>query len=235
MKITTILFDLDGTLLPMDYDAFTKLYFGSLAKKLAPHGYEPNKLIKSIWSGTKAMVLNDGQKTNEEVFWDKFTSIYGEQSMQDMPYFEEFYQIDFDNAKQACSFNSQVPKLIKYLKLKGFKLALATNPLFPSIATQKRTRWAGLEPDDFAFITTYENSNHCKPNLEYYKDITTILGVEPSECLMVGNDVSEDMVAESLGMKVFLLTDCLLNKDEKDISKYPQGSFNDLVDYISNL
>ena len=38
MKITTVLFDLDGTLLPMDQDAFIKDYFGRLARHLAPHG-----------------------------------------------------------------------------------------------------------------------------------------------------------------------------------------------------
>lgn len=32
-ETTTILFDLDGTLLPMDMEAFTKAYFGLLAKK----------------------------------------------------------------------------------------------------------------------------------------------------------------------------------------------------------
>lgn len=39
--IKVALFDLDGTLLPMDQDAFTRGYFNLLAKKLAPHGYEP--------------------------------------------------------------------------------------------------------------------------------------------------------------------------------------------------
>ena len=45
MNFTTILFDLDGTLLPMDQDEFVKAYFSKLAKKLAPLGYEPQKLI----------------------------------------------------------------------------------------------------------------------------------------------------------------------------------------------
>lgn len=47
--MTTVLFDLDGTLLPMDQDAFTKAYFQCLAAKLAPYGYEPAKLIDSVW------------------------------------------------------------------------------------------------------------------------------------------------------------------------------------------
>ena len=49
MKLTTVLFDLDGTLLPMDQDEFVKTYFGLLAKKLAPHGYDPKKLVDGIW------------------------------------------------------------------------------------------------------------------------------------------------------------------------------------------
>ena len=49
---------------------------------------------------------------------------------------------------------------------------------------------------------------------------------------MVGNDALEDMVASETGMQVFLLTDCLLNKEQKDISGCPQGSFRQLLDYI---
>ena len=52
---------------------------------------------------------------------------------------------------------------------------------------------------------------------------------------MIGNDVNEDMVAETLGMKVFLLTDCLLNKDNKDISAYPHGGFPELLSFVEEL
>ena len=52
---------------------------------------------------------------------------------------------------------------------------------------------------------------------------------------MVGNDVNEDMVAEKLGMKVFLLTDCIINKDNKDISVYPNGGFDQLKEFIEKL
>ena len=72
MKITTVLFDLDGTLLPMDMNEFIKAYFGGLARRLAPLGYEPQKLVNSIWQGTAAMVKNDGKTTNEERFWQGF-------------------------------------------------------------------------------------------------------------------------------------------------------------------
>lgn len=42
MYITTILFDLDGTLLPMDQEKFTRRYFELLAEKMSAYGYEKN-------------------------------------------------------------------------------------------------------------------------------------------------------------------------------------------------
>lgn len=50
---------------------------------------------------------------------------------------------------------------------------------------------------------------------------------------MVGNDVTEDMeAAQKAGLNVFLLTDCLINKERRDISVYPRGSFEQLIDFI---
>ena len=234
MKITTVLFDLDGTLLPMDQDIFVKTYFGLLAKRIAPLGYEPEKLIKAIWAGTAAMVKNTGEKTNEAVFWDKFCEIFGENARADEPHFAKFYVEEFDKVQLSCGYTHDSARVIELLKSKGYRVALATNPIFPSIATEKRIAWAGLKPSDFEYFTTYENSRHCKPNPEYYRDVINILGVDPRECLMVGNDVTEDMVAKTLGMKVFLLTDCIINKENKDISAYPNGNFSDLIAFIEN-
>ena len=235
MNITAILFDLDGTLLPMDQDAFTKSYFSNLAAKAATKGYRPDALMDTVWAGTAAMVKNDGTKTNEAVFWDLFASKYGGDALKDRPFFEEFYRTDFQKAKDICGFAPMAKEIVRSLKARGLRVILATNPLFPSIATESRIRWAGLEPGDFELYTTYENSRHCKPNPEYYKDIMAELNLVPEECVMVGNDVTEDMIAETLGMKVFLLTDCLINKQNEDISKYPHGGFDELKVFLDGL
>ncbi len=235
MRIKAILFDLDGTLLPMDQNLFVKAYFGLLAKKLSTHGYEAEKLIDAIWKGTAAMVRNDGKRINEHVFWIKFIEIFGEKAKEDYPLFEEYYEKDFDRVQDACGYNPEAAKTVAALKEMGYRIALATNPIFPSIATEKRIHWTGLAPDDFELYTTYENSSFCKPNPAYYLAITEKLGVRPEECLMVGNDVTEDMIAETLGMKVFLLKDCIINKENKDISVYPSGSFGELLKYVKSL
>lgn len=235
MSIKYVLFDLDGTLLPMDQDAFMKIYFGNLAAKLAPLGYESKKLIDGIWAGTAAMVKNDGSCSNEEAFWRVFETWLGKHVRQDKPVLDEFYHNEFQQVQDACGFAPQAAEIVRGLKERGFKVVLATNPIFPAVATQSRIRWAGLEPEDFELYTTYENSCHCKPNLDYYRDVLAAIGARPEECVMVGNDVQEDMIAETMGMKVFLLTDCLLDRAETDLSRYPHGSFGELTAFLETL
>lgn len=233
MSITTVLFDLDGTLLPMDQDEFTGAYFGLLCRKMSMFGYKPKELTEAIWKGTYTMVKNDGKKSNEEVFWNCFAGIYGEKVLEDKKYFDEFYENEFQGARESCGYNREVPEAVKKIKSEGLRTVLATNPIFPAAATESRIRWAGLEPGDFELYTTYENIGYCKPNLDYYRDIMRKLDLKPKECIMVGNDVVEDMVAEKIGMDVFLITDCLINKENEDINKFPHGSFEDLLHYIS--
>ena len=61
------------------------------------------------------------------------------------------------------------------------------------------------------------------------------MNLQSKECLMVRNDVAEDMTARAVGINVFLLTDCLINKEHEDINQYPRGSYEQLLNYIENL
>lgn len=236
MSIKAVLFDLDGTLLPMDQDEFVKAYFGLLAKRLAPLGYEADKLIKVLWTGVGAMVKNDGSCTNEEAFWKVFEASYGEESIKDKPFIDEFYKSEFNKVQAVCGFSKAAREIVELVKEKGKMPVLATNPLFPHTATENRMRWAGLEPEMFETYTTYENCHYCKPNPKYYEELLQKLDLKPEECIMVGNDFDEDIVpTEKLGMQGFLLTDCLINKKEQDIHKYPQGDFAALKKYLQNI
>ncbi len=235
MKLSTVLFDLDGTLLPMDQDEFTGGYFQLLAAKMAAYGYNPKQLVKDVWAGTEAMIKNNGSQSNEAAFWQVFSGIYGEKAQRDQALFEEFYVNEFQNAKVYCRPTPKASETVDWCREKGLRLVLATNPLFPAVATESRIRWAGLAPQDFILYTTYENARFCKPNPDYYRDILASLGLAPQECLMVGNDVIEDMTAQDLGMRVFLLTDCLINKRNADITAYPHGEFEALIQYIDSI
>ena len=233
-KIKVVMFDLDGTLLPMDQDVFVKSYFGLLAKKMAEYGYEPKTLVENIWKCTYGMIKNDGSKTNEKVFWDGFVQFYGEKCLEHEPVLAKFYENEFLAVKDVVGFNPKAKEVVHLLKNQGYRVVLATNPVFPAVATYNRCRWAGLDPEDFELVTTYENSSSCKPNPAYFVEIINKLGVTPEECLMVGNDILEDGAALKTGMSVFFLTDCLINKENTDFSAYPHGNFDALEEYIKN-
>ena len=234
--LKAVLFDLDGTLLPMDQNKFMKDYFGRLIRRLAPLGYTPESFLASMQAGIAAMVQNDGTRTNEEAYWDAYTAISGKEILDQMAVFEDFYENEFDEVAPTCGFNPRAAELVHALQSKGIRVILATNPLFPRIATQKRIRWAGLEPEDFELYTTYEDIGTCKPNPAYYTTVLERQGLDPADCIMVGNDVAEDMIAGAkAGLRGFLLTDCLINTPGADVNEYPHGSFDELSAYIESL
>ena len=227
------LFDLDGTLLPLDEENFVKHYFALLGKKLASLGYNPEEMIKKLWLGTKAMILNNGKKTNEEVFWNVFhPELKNRENLKRE--LEKFYQEDFAEVKNSTIPSETSKKIIEELKLRKKRIILATNPIFPFVATKTRISWAGLETDNFEYITTYENSHFAKPSVHYYEEVILKNNLDPDETIMIGNDAVEDMIAMELGLKTFLVTDCLNNKNNVDITEFEQGSLDQLLKKIIN-
>ena len=233
--IKAVLFDLDGTLIPMDQELFVKDYMKRLAGTMALHGYDPKRMVEALWKGTAASMMNTGEKTNEEAFWQVARALLGDRVMEDMPLFERFYETEFDKVKEVCGFDPQAAETVRFCKNTGLRVILATQPIFPAAATNRRIRWAGLAPEEFELVTTYENSRFAKPALQYYEEILQKCGLNGEDCLMVGNDTHDDLPAAKLGMKFFLLTHSLINEAGLDISQYPNGGFDDLQSYISAL
>ena len=230
--LKAVLFDLDGTLLPLDQDVFTKTYIGAFARKMSVY-YAPEAFVGVLVRSLSDLVESDGRMTNEELVNSTFASELGAEILDRLPIINEFYEKDFEGVKAVCGFDPKASEIVKAVRGMGLKTALATMPVFPRVATESRMRWAGLDAEDFELVTTLENSCFCKPNPNYYTDIAKRLGVLPEECLMVGNDTLDDMEAEEAGMNVFLLTDCLVNRENKDISRYENGGFDELLAYIN--
>lgn len=227
-KIKNVLIDLDGTLLPMDFDVFLKGYIDAISSTAPLIGITKETFVKGLWAGIVKMMKNDGSKTNEDAFWADFTLVTGVSKESAEGILNDFYCTDFASVKDYCGFDKNANVLVEKLKKKGYNLILATNPVFPKIGTFNRLKWAGVDYDSFSYVSTYENSHYCKPNVKYYEEILTKFNLKAEECLMIGNDVLDDMVVANLNMQVFLLTDCLINKNNEDINKFENGRFEDL-------
>lgn len=235
--IRNIFFDLDGTMLPMNQEQFVKVYFTELAKRFCPKlKTESEKLIKAVWKSTESMVKNDGKEPNINAFWKTFSKLLGKEVLKYTKDFDDFYNREFSECKSVCKYNPNVPEIMRVLKNKGYRLIAATNPLFPAVAINNRIKWAGLDQKAFDLITTYENFTTCKPNPRYFTEIMEKINAKPDECLMVGNDVDEDILAsEKAGIKSYLITDCLINRGEADISRFENGGMRDFLIYARML
>ena len=228
-----VLFDLDGTLLPMDNDVFTRVYFKHLAKSAYGWGFTDSEaFIKTIWHGAEAMVNNDGTRTNSEAFCECFEADTGCDFQEVLEHFSYFYEHEFHQAKEATAPAPLAGEMVKAAHEAADLVILATNPLFPMNADESRMSWIGLKQSDFDYITTYDNSCWCKPDPAYYTEILEKFSLKPEECIMIGNDVDEDIIAaRKAGIKGYLLNDYFINRKNIDPG-CPQGSYAEALEYI---
>ena len=232
--ISTILFDLDGTMLPLNLDQFLKLYFTAIGKKFQDL-IDSKTLVHYIMTATDEMVKNTEYRTNEIVFMDKFARLIQSDLNVYRQRFDEFYDQEFFEAKASVADSPMMRNSVRLLKDKGYDLVIATNPLFPEKAIHHRIRWSGFEPEDFLYIPSYEKNHYCKPQLLYYTEILQEIGKKPEECLMVGNDVQEDLVAAKLGIETYLITDFLIHRTQEPIAATYQGSYADFYRIVQDL
>jgi FMN phosphatase YigB (HAD superfamily) len=230
----TFLFDLDGTVLPMDFDLFMKLYFYNIGEYFK-EVIEPKELVKNILECTEKMVRTNNGKKNEEIFMEHFDSLLQGSVEEYKPMFYDFYNTNFNKVKASTHESKYMRKSIDLLKEKGYRVVLATNPLFPMIANHHRIRWAGFEPSEFEYISSFENNSYCKPHLEYYKEVLENINQDAENCYMVGNDVFDDLSSGKLGIETYLVTNHLLNKHNQEVVADHIGTYYDFYKFVQKL
>lgn len=206
MRLEAILFDLDGTLLDLDFNNFLPLYFQALSDNFSSLFSSPF-LIQAIMKATEKMISNGNPElTNKEVFWEEFEKLTGEKEEKLAPLFWQFYTEVFPSLKGNVKPRQGAKKAVKKAKERGLKLALATNAVFPQVAVEERLSWAHISSGEFDFISSYERMHFCKPNPDFFKEIAQLLGVGEGSCLMVGDDLELDIFpAKKAGLKTFFL------------------------------
>ena len=232
--IKAVMFDLDGTLLPMEEKQFIDGYLNLLSNHLEGFGYNPKEVVKSIWKGTKLMLQNQGLLTNEEVFWKSFSEDFGEEKLNDKKVFEEFYENVFPQTKKFCSPNPKAKHVIDFVLEKGLKLILATNPLYPLLAMEKRLAFIDLNAKNFDYITSYENSHFSKGNPKYFEEILTNNNLLPNEVLFFGNNELQDgECSKKANITAVMVGDNVIKNEG---SNFKHIEFDEIISYIkSNL
>jgi FMN phosphatase YigB (HAD superfamily) len=233
MMFKAVLFDLDGTLLHIDMDYFLKQYFKKMMELAAEMGYrEGSRLVEQIWRSTDVMIADlDHETSNEEVFMRDFYCNWPYSPEEFNLFFDRFYRERFPLLKEFCRPFPGVPEMMEYIMRQRVKVVIATNAVFPLSALRDRIAWAGLGHHRFDLITSYELMHFCKPHVQYYQEIVQRIGVQPEDCLMVGNDTGEDLPAAKIGMKTFLVEDLLIDKGA-DYKPDWQGRLPHFFDFV---
>ncbi len=197
-----VLFDLDGTLLDLDLDAFLQRYFAAVSRAASP-SFPGVELMPAILAATRVMQGRHPGRTNREVFFEAFRQSTGIDLSTSWDVFGDFYRDVFPTLGEGCAPAAGAREAVQKAKSLGLKVAVATQPIFPREAIAHRLAWAGLDDIAFDVVTTYEIMEACKPLPEYFVQTARMLGCEPGECLMIGDDLEADMPAAETGMTTF--------------------------------
>lgn len=219
----SVLFDLDDTLIINNAEHFTRVYLGLLGKHLQ-HLVEPQKMIQALMDGTRQMVAKiEIAGTLESAFDREFYPQIGLPKETLWNTLFDFYQNVFPVLKTETTFRPEAVTLVQQCLANGWKVAVATNPLFPEIAVHHRLNWAGLDSDRFPFaaITSYETYHFAKPQSAYFIEVADRIAAFDHSVVMVGNDLENDILpAGKAGLRVFWITD----SDEALPACMPSGS-----------
>lgn len=231
-----IMTDLDCTLLPMDQDAYIQIYVNAIAKMFYEHGFDGKQIAKATMQSAYAMGKNDGSRKNAEVFEEAFKALVADRAQEAIDLFPSVYNEPYDAIKAVTRVNEHAEEIVKLMREKAEFVVVATQPMFPLEAVQKRLSWTNLSTDMFDDVTVYDNCTFSKPSTGYYKEIMEKFNATPENTVMFGNDVTEDILpCKELGVETFLLTDGLINTKNHDISTFRQGNYADMIEYLKSL
>ena len=205
-EIKYLLFDLDGTLLHFNMNEFIDQYLSMIIKHFTDVR-EPQQIPAWILQGTELMLKNNGERLNSEIFLEFFSARSGLPEALVWQRFLNFYQTDFATLIALTRSVTAARAVLEAAVAKGYRLVLATQPVFPLLAIRQRLQWAGLDDLPFELITHIENMHACKPSRSYFEEILKILQIQAEQCLMVGNELQTDMASKQAGIKSFYLSD----------------------------
>lgn len=202
----TLLIDIDNTLLANDMDTFLPGYLQALSKHLAPYA-DSRRMIPALLRATDEMSANQRPDcTLKEVFDSRFYPELGLSGGELQEEIETFYGQVFPKLKALTTPYPQAVRLVEEALRRGYRLVVATNPLFPRAAILQRLAWAGLSVDDYPFdlISSYETFHFAKPNPAFLAECLARVGWPEGPVVVLGDSVENDIEpARKLGLAFY--------------------------------
>lgn len=233
----TMLLDLDDTLLNNDMETFLPAYLQKLSGSMTSYAH-PEDFVEKLLFATKHMLANDRpDRTLKETFDEVFYPALGMKVEDLREKIDAFYSEVFPKLQSLSSPKPEAIKLVEKATKRGYRVVIATNPLFPRQAIFERLRWAGLSPGDYelGLVTSYETFHYAKPNPAYYAEIMARLGWQDNPVIMVGDDLENDIIpARQLGLPTFWVAKESA-KATNDGKPHTSGKLEDVLPWIDSI
>jgi len=234
----TLLIDLDDTLLVNCMETFIPAYLNALGEQLADHN-PPEKTARTLMSATRRMFANTNpSQTLEQGFDPHFYPPLGVEKAQIQGKIDAFYAEIFPSLK---SLTQPLPQAVGFIEAafgRGYRLGVATNPLFPRTAILQRLDWAGLSPEKYPFelIPSYEDFHFAKPNPAYFAEFLGRMGWPEGGLLAIGDDPDLDVRgAKGLGLPVFWISGGRGEFPKGMPSPDQSGALEDVLPWLDSL
>ena len=201
MTKSHLLVDLDGTLLGLDIDRFLPVYLQQLAAFVGEAVRLPDFSLRFMSAVQTMVASRPDESTNEEAFYATFRAGLSPEAAQSCDdAFASFYEVVFPSLGEQTRPMPGARAFIAAARRGGYRLILATSPVFPRFVIEQRLAWAAIAPDAFAAITSFETCRYNKPDPKYYEEILRGQGIEAGTALMIGNDLRDDGAATHVGI-----------------------------------
>lgn len=236
----TLLLDLDDTLLQNHIDQFLPAYMQALARFLTPLA-PPEQMAQAFMHAVRQMMANRSPDiTLEQAFLDPFNRQLGVEDGVMREAITRFYAQEFSQLSDLTAPIPAAQALVREAIQRGYRVVVATNPLFPATAIHQRLAWAGLSVDDypFALITSADQFHYTKSSPAYYAEILARLGWPEGPVVMVGDDPELDITsARALGLPTFQVETNARNAVLMENDKIPagHGSLDGLLPWLDSL
>lgn len=206
--IKAVLFDLDNTLLHNPTPQFVSGYISGISRFFAAAGgVEPAETLRQ---SVQTMMHGPRRiwQSNLELYWELLHPIWSGTPEALRAAFEDFYLNEYLELKSNTAPAPKAGEVIDRVRGEGYKIIIATNPVYPEEAILRRLAWADLPGDHayYEFVTTADNMHFAKPDPAYYAEILARVGLEPDEAVMVGDEPLYDCeAARSIGIHAYNL------------------------------
>jgi FMN phosphatase YigB (HAD superfamily) len=232
----TLLLDLDNTLLRNENSVFIPALIEAFCES-ASDLIDPGEIPAVFLESTRAMILNTRP---DKVLWEVMGEDLSRRSGVERARLEQriysFYDEIYRTLKGLTGPINGARELVREAISRGYRIAIATNPIYPLSAIRQRLEWADLSNDWFKpdMITSSERFHFTKPAPAFFSEVMAQMGWPEGEIIAIGDDLQNDIrPAREFGIPAYQAVQGTAEPNA-DPESSGRGALSDFFDWLDS-